>query len=127
MRRRKGNIKKQSQGFVFPVPLALFLILVTGASMAYLWMHARCEAAGKRIQALERNQAEVRQRLLNEDSKWSNLKSMRNVEAALKKYQLTMTLPSDRQVVRLSRAPSLSEITEPPYSEYAGYMGGGRE
>lgn len=127
MRRRKKNKKKQAQGFIFPVPLALFLVLVTLLSMSYLWMNGRCEAAGKRIQALERTRRDAHQRLLGEESKWANLKNLRNVERALKKHQIVMRWPVDGQVVRVARPIPGANPNGASYEKYAGYLGGARE
>lgn len=120
-RKRTKNRKKQAQGFVFPVPLALFLVLVTVTSMTYLWMHGRCEAAGLRIQRLEREKALSHQRLLDEEMKWSQLKTLPNVRAAVQRHGLNMDWAPTHRIVRLTR-PSMETV--PVYQELAQWTGG---
>ncbi len=108
-KRRRRNKKKQAQGFVFPVPLALFLVMVTVTSMTYLWMHGRCEAAGVRIQRLEQRQLQTRQQLLDEQLKWTQMRTLSQVRAAVKRHGLDMTLAPNHRVVQLARPGSLDE------------------
>ena len=125
MKRRRKNRKKQAQGFVFPVPLALFLVLVTVISMTYLWMHGRCEAAGIRIQQLERTRQQTHTRLLDEESKWAQLKTLENVLAAVERHQLEMSWAPDSRVVHLTRR---AHGTEPVvYEQWAQAHGGANE
>jgi len=128
MKRRKQNRKKQSQGFVFPMPLALFLVMLTVTSMAYLWMHGRCEAAGIRIQQLERVKHESHQRLLQEEMKWAQLKTLPNVRAALTRHQLNMDWAPNSRVIRLAR-PSIPAEWDvmPVYGELAHLSGNPHE
>lgn len=102
MKRRK-NRKKQAQGFVFPMPLALFLVLATVVSMSYLWLQTRCEAAGVRLQQLEREHEQVERLLRQEQRKWTQLKTLPNVRAAVARHGLNMDLASGGQVVQLMR------------------------
>lgn len=117
MKRRRKNRKKQAQGFVFPVPLALFLVVATITSMAYLWMHARTEAAGRRIQKLEQTRQQTRQRMLDEELKWSRLRTLPNVEKAVERHNLNMTWASGSRVVRLARPTGFDDLRV--YSELA--------
>lgn len=110
MKRKRKNRKKQAQGFVFPVPLALFLVVVTITSMAYLWMHARTEAAGRRIQKLEQTRQQTRQRMLDEELKWSRLRTLPNVEKAVERHNLNMTWASGSRVVRLARPAGFDDL-----------------
>lgn len=103
MKRRKKNRKKQAQGFVFPVPLTLFLVMVTVISMTYLWMHGRCEAAGIRIQQLEQARQEAHQRLAREEMRWDQMKTLPNVRVALRRHDLQMDWAPNSRVVHLVR------------------------
>ena len=127
-RRRKRNRKKQAQGFVFPVPLALFLVMVTVTSMAYLWMHGRCEAAGMRIQKLERQKERTHQQLLDEQRKWAQLVTLRNVERQVAHFGLNMDWPPSSRVVHLARPvdPADRDVL-PVYGELAHLAGSGHE
>lgn len=108
-KRRKRNKKKQAQGFVFPVPLALFLVMVTVTSMTYLWMHGRCEAAGVRIQRLEQRQVQTRQQLLDEQLKWTQMRTLNQIRAAVERHGLNMALAPNHRVVHLARPGNLAE------------------
>lgn len=124
MKRRKKNRKKQSQGFVFPVPLALFLVMVTMTSMTYLWMHGRCEAAGIRIQKLERVKHESHQRLLQEEMKWAQMKTLPNVVTQVRRHGLEMSWAPNSRVVRLARPALPTEMNVlPVYGELAQLSG----
>ncbi len=103
MKRRRKNRKKQAQGFVVPMPLVLFLVLGTVTSMAYLWMHGRCEAAGIRIQQLERVQHETRQRRNIEEGKWTQMKTLPRVQDQVARMRLNMTWAPDDRVIQLVR------------------------
>lgn len=103
MKRRTRN-RKKSQGFAFPIPLALFLVLATVVSMTYLWMQSRHEAAGRRLQQLERQYEQVSRTLTQEQRKWTQLKTLPNVRTAVARHGLNMELASGAQVVQLMRA-----------------------
>ncbi len=106
MKRRTKNRKKKAQGFSCPMPLALFLVLVTVGGVSFLWMEARIEAAGQRLQQLEREHERVGRMLRQEQRKWTQLKTLPNVRAAVARHGLQMDLASGAQVVQLMRAGS---------------------
>lgn len=106
MARRRQNIKKGSEGPIFPAPLAAILSTAAVISLSYLWFCGRCEALGVQIQALESKKAELHKRVINEEYKWSNMKSPQNIEDLLRQFNLTMTWPGEDRVVRVrSQAP----------------------
>lgn len=109
MSRGNRNRKKTVEGFFFPIPLALVLVLAGTLSLTYLWLCGRATTLGKRIINLERQLAEVEKHRLNEEFKWSNMKSPHNIEQALKLHQLDMSWPDKTRVVRLS-APNPASI-----------------
>ncbi len=97
----KKNRKKQAQGVLFPAPLAAVLVLLAAVFIGYLWLCSSCEGLGAHIKALEKTRAEVHKRVLNEEFKWSNMKSPQNIELLMRKHNLVMTFPDDGNVVRL--------------------------
>ena len=101
MARRKKNRKKDSRGFVFPAPFAAILGAAALLSIGYLWLCGRCEAMGAQIKMLENRKVEVHNRALNEEYKWSNMKSPGNILALLRRYNLSMDYPDESRVVRL--------------------------
>jgi hypothetical protein len=101
MARRKKNRRKGSGGFLFPAPFAAILGAVALVSLGYLWLCGRCEAMGAQIKLLENKKVEVHKRVINEEYKWSNMKSPGNILALLHRYRLSMDYPDECRVVRL--------------------------
>jgi hypothetical protein len=101
MGRRKKNRRKDSEGFIFPAPFAAILGAVAMVSLGYLWLCGRCEAMGAQIKMLENKKAEAHKRVINEEYKWSNVKSPGNILALLHRYNLSMNYPDESRVVRL--------------------------
>ena len=101
MARHKRNRKKDSEGFIFPAPFAAILGAVALVSLGYLWFCGRCEALGAQIKTLEIRKSEAHKRVINEEYKWSNMKSPGNILALLQHYNLLMNYPEESRVVRL--------------------------
>ncbi len=122
-RRKRRNNRKKSAGFIIPKPLLSVLALATLLSLSYLWMMGRCEAAGQRIKTLEQRRTDLHSRVLNEEYKWANMRSPRNMEAALRRHNLVMTWPSENRVVRRA-APEWpaghEEFERIAYAQYGG-------
>lgn len=100
-KRCKPNKKKNQPKIVLPSPVLLILLTVAGVSLFYLWICGRCDALGKDITRLESDLETLRKRGLNEQYKWSNMKSPRNMERLLVKHGLDdMILPAEHNIVR---------------------------
>lgn len=121
MARRKKNRKKDSEGSVFPAPFAAILGAVALVSLGYLWLCGRCEAMGARIKMLENNKVEVHKRMINEEYKWSNMKSPGNILALLQRYNLSMNYPDESRVIRL-RYRSTEPASPPASTERREYV-----
>jgi len=102
--RRKRNRKKRVDGYLFPVPFATMLVVAGIAALAYLWMLSRCEAIGAEIKVLESAEAELIERYLNEELKWTRMRSPQNLERILARNSVKMDWPSGRQVVLMADA-----------------------
>lgn len=102
--RRKRNRKKRVDGYLFPVPFASLLVVVGLAALAYLWMLSRCEAIGTDIKQLERVQAKLTERYLNEELKWTRMRSPQNLERILARNGVNMDWPKGQQVVLMADA-----------------------
>jgi hypothetical protein len=98
---RRRNRKKQLHGFVFPVRITGFLVVVSTLALIYIWLGCRCEALGKEIKVLEQEKGVLYKRYLNEEYRWTQLKAPRNIEKALAKFNIPMIWPASHQVVRL--------------------------
>ncbi len=123
--RRKRNRKKRVDGYLFPVPFASLLVVAGLAALAYLWMLSRCEAIGAEIKALERAEAELTERYLNEELKWTRMRSPQNLERILARNGVKMGYPSGQQVVLMADAGLWAGGGEmdglmPETSQYAG-------
>lgn len=102
--RRKRNRKKRVDGYLFPVPFATMLVVAGIAALAYLWMLSRCEAIGAEIKVLESAEAELIERYLNEELKWTRMRSPQNLERILARNSVKMDWPSGQQVVLMADA-----------------------
>lgn len=119
---RKRNRKKKVNGFALPVPFAGVVVFVVLAALVYVWLDDCGDSLGSELKALEKQSELLHQKLLNEEYKWMQEKSPRNIVAALRKHNLVMTWPTKEQVVSL-RAQSFhghglasldAELLEPP-------------
>lgn len=99
VRRRKN--KKKVDGFVFPVPFAGLVVLFSAFALCYVWLGCRCEALGVEIKALESENDALNKKYLNEEYKWTRMKSPRNLERVLRERNIVMSWPRRDQVVRL--------------------------
>ncbi len=105
---KKKKNRKRVDGFVFPVPFAGALIVIATLALAYVWMGCRCEALGREIKGLEQEKTVLYKRYQNEEYRWTQMKSPRNLERVLAKHSMKMVWPSASQVVRLG-GPDLLE------------------
>lgn len=102
--RRKRNRKKRVDGYLFPVPFATVLVVAGVAALAYLWMVSRCEAMGAEIKILEAEDASLTEKYLNEELKWTRLRSPQNLERILTRNGVKMDWPARGQVIMLANA-----------------------
>lgn len=99
--RRKGHPAEKR--IPFPKSFALFLVCVAGFGIAYVSLCARCDTLGSDIKRLESDCRTSRLRAINEEDRWANLLSPANFERTLKRHQLDMVMPDERQIVRVRR------------------------
>ncbi len=102
--RRRRNRKKRMEGAMFPVPVASLLIAFGVVAVSYLWMISRCEAIGAEIKSLEAAEAALTETFLNEELKWTRLRSPSNLERILARNGVRMNWPARGQVVLLAHA-----------------------
>jgi hypothetical protein len=99
---RRNRKKRRMNGFMVPAPFAIVVVLVATISLGYVWLGCRCDSVGKELKALETQKAELEKRILNEEYKWTRMKSPGSIEEALTRFGIVMTWPGREQVVRLS-------------------------
>lgn len=121
---RRRNRKKRMEGSMFPVPVASLLVGIGLAAVAYLWMLSRCEAVGAEIKLLEAAESSLTETFLNEELKWTRLRSPQNLERILARNGVRMDWPGRGQVVLLARA-GIWDSAEPgdDLSQDARYAG----
>ena len=98
-RRRKN--RKAYVKIPFPTVLASVLVFAAVFGLSYVWLCSRCDQLGQEIKRLEQVQRDTRRRLINEQDRWSNLLAPANFERALRRHGLAMSLPDERQIVRV--------------------------
>lgn len=98
---RRRNRKKQTDGFIFPVPFAAILVLGSILALSYLWLDGRCEAIEKEIKVLETEEADLARTYAAEQSKWAHMKTPPNIEKALRRHKMCMVWPDEGHIVRL--------------------------
>ena len=105
--RRRNRKKYRNDGFMSrATPYAGLVVLISVLGLGNVWMKCRCQALGRDIQTFEREQAVLEKRRQNEEYRWNQTKSLRNLQAALKKHGIIMGWPdpNSSQIIRMSRA-----------------------
>jgi hypothetical protein len=97
----KKNMKKNQVQVPFPVLLANVLVLVAVLGLSYMWLCSRCDTLGRDIKDKEAELAAAHKRLVSEQERWSSITSPANLERAIRKHQLSMSMPRDSQVIRI--------------------------
>lgn len=97
----RKNKKKKMNTFAFPAPFVSAAVLMSALALLYLWLGLREEALGKELQALEREYVELNKKCQHEEVRWARMKSPRNLEQVLTRYQLAMDWPRRDQLVEL--------------------------
>ena len=100
MARRKRNRKKVN-GYAFPVPFASFAVIVAVFAISYVVLGSRVELLGREIKKAESAKKVLVKRYLNQEYRWSRMKSPRNLERVLRERGIEMRWPRRDQVVRL--------------------------
>ena len=98
---RRRNRKKESAGFIFPLPLAGVLGLAAAIALTYLWLCGRCETIGSQIKVLEDRRTELQKRVGSEEYKWASMKSPVHIERLLQQFNIHMIWPEKAQVVQV--------------------------
>lgn len=111
-RRKKKNRKVVKGGFIVPRSFTSVVVFFAATALLYLWLSSRCETLGVEIKKLESERVKLNKNLLNEEYKWSHLKSPKNIEKTLSKYGITMGWPSRNQVVWLPERTDLMASVE---------------
>lgn len=102
--KRRRNRKKKANGFLFPAPFAGMLVLAATLAIVYVWLGCRCDALGRELKALERQQRDIQVRCEAQESRWARLRSPASVKRELVRHNIVMGWPKLDQIVRISRS-----------------------
>lgn len=98
---RLRNRRKSQSRVVLPSPVILIIVFIASVSLFYLWVCSRTDSLGGDITKLERKLREMERRRLNEEFKWSNMKSPASMEELLARHGLHMIYPPEHNIVRV--------------------------
>ena len=99
---RRNRKKRQIDASGVPFRTGGLVLVVVMAGLAYVWLGSQTEKLGTELKALETEQALLSKKYLNEEYRWSRIKSPRSVVFALGKRGINMDWPRSDQLVRLS-------------------------
>jgi len=123
---RHRNNRRKRDGFAFPAPFTSLVAVAASLGLAYIWLSCRCEALGRDIKALEAEGETLQRRLLNEQCRWTRLKSPENMERALAALKIVMVWPRREQVVYLHEEPAPAPESGAPGRDALTYVRRGR-
>ena len=86
---------------MLPAPYSGILVAGSILAISYLWLGCRCDSLGHDIKAMEAAKVQLKKDILNEESRWTRMKSPLNIEMVLAKHGIVMTWPRQDQIVRL--------------------------
>ena len=102
MKKRQRRKNRAVKGRIpFPKTLSMVLLGVAVFGVSYVHLCARCDTLGGDIKQLESERRTTRSRAINEQDRWSNTLAPANIERAIRRHQLAMILPDERQIVRV--------------------------
>lgn len=110
-KKQKNKSRKAEVRIPFPNVLAMVLVCVAASGLSYVWLCAQCSTLGDEIKRLESVRRDVRQQAIMEQDRWSNMLAPANFERTLKHHGLAMTLPDERQIVRVRRGSASQALT----------------
>ncbi len=86
-----------------PAPFIGLMMLTGSMVLGYLWIDTLCGALGQQIRTLETRYEALDGECRRESDRWTAMKAPENIEQALLRHGLNMTLPHGEQVVRMTR------------------------
>lgn len=93
--------KKEVRRVPFPMVFAGMLGAVAVLGLSYMWLCASCDTLGNKIKKaeLELEKARKRDRVVQE--RWATVTNPANLRAAINRFDLNMSMPSDDQIVQV--------------------------
>jgi hypothetical protein len=99
----RKNRKRRLHANVVPVPFIGLMMLAGGMVLGYLWIDTLCGALGQQIRKLETRYEALDGECRREFDRWTAMKAPEQIEQALLRHGLNMSLPQGEQVVRMTR------------------------
>ena len=109
--KQRRTSRKAEVRIPFPMLLANILVFIAVFGLSYVWLCAQCDTLGREIKQLETDHRIAKIKVIGEQDRWSNLLAPANFARALKHPHLAMTLPDERQIVRVRRGGISSAMT----------------
>jgi hypothetical protein len=98
---RQNRKKGRPRGVPIPAPFAAMVVVAAVAALVYIWLGCCEDALGREIKEREAMRDELARRIVNEESKWAEMKSPAGMERALTRWGLCMTWPRHAHIVYL--------------------------
>jgi hypothetical protein len=108
----KNRRRRNDSGSAILKPVIACLVIAGVLGLAYLRLHSRCESLGREIQGLEAAKVDLAKKYRNEEYRWAQVKSPRNLERALAERHIAMDWPSVSQVVHLGDYVAFAELQD---------------
>ncbi|NLF23171.1 MAG: hypothetical protein GX590_08415 [Lentisphaerae bacterium] len=102
----KRNRKRRVQSRMMPVGGFALLVVLSLFSIGYVLLDSLCGSLSDRIRRLETEQEDLDFKVRREQNRWAAMTTADQIELALNRHGLNMTLPSGEQVVRLRVDPA---------------------
>lgn len=94
---RKRTQQKTSLG-----PIAAPIIVIASMVVVIIGLNSRYQALGTEVAELEKQRRQSLQDLSRAESRWARLMFPHHLDEALKRHGITMILPDERYIVRVS-------------------------
>ena len=97
--RRRSSLRTEEK---LGIALALvFVCVVVGGGVSLLSYRTRCSALGNEIRKLEANRDALNKELIREEAKWADFRRPDQIQDALTRHGLDMSIPRGEQIVEL--------------------------
>ena len=85
-------------------------MLAAALALVYLGLYNTCDEIGARIKQLEKDQAELHKRVVNEEHNWAIARAAPNLERLMARHGIEMTWPAQQNIIRLRPPPPADPV-----------------
>ncbi len=97
----KRNRKRRVHANMMPRRWVSVLVLLAAFGIGYVLLDSMCRTLSEKIRKLEAEQEEIAFKVRREQNRWALMTTSEQIDLALNRHGLNMTLPQGEQVVRL--------------------------